>query len=88
MSRVARVGAYARVVAGVLVRPSYWSIAVRVLGRLSPIGWWRRPPFLPIPSASYARFRMQTQYGGESAHPTVPDVLKYLRWVRQWDAAR
>ena len=52
MSRVARAGAYARVVAGVLVRPSYWPIAVRVLGRLSPIGWWRRPPFLPIPSAS------------------------------------
>lgn len=88
MSRLARGSAYARVVVGVVARPAYWSVAVRVVRRLAPLGWWRRPPFLPIPSASYARFRLQTQYGGDAALPSVADVLKYLRWVRQWDAAR
>ncbi|MTA28100.1 MAG: hypothetical protein F2562_04515, partial [Actinobacteria bacterium] len=86
MTSVARSWSYLRVAVAVLLRPSYWPAAVTVLRRLVPRGWWRRSPFLPLPSPSYVRFRMQTQYGGESSRPTVPDVLKYLRWVRQWDA--
>ena len=27
-------------------------------------GWWRRPPFLPLPAPDYLRFRMETAYGG------------------------
>lgn len=88
MSRMSRVGSYVRVVSAVFVRPTYWWAAVTVLRRVVPRGWWRRFPFLPVPSAAYFRFRMQTQYGGETARPTVPDVLNYLRWVRRWDAGR
>jgi hypothetical protein len=88
MNSLTRSRAYARVAVAVLLRPSYWLAAVTVLGRMVPRGWWRRAPFLPLPSRSYVRFRMQTQYGGESSRPTVPDVLRYLRWVRQWDAGR
>ena len=88
MTVVARWRAYASVVVAVIVRPSYWGVGLRVIGRLAPRGWWQRRPFLPIPSESYARFRLQTQYGGETPVPTSADVLKYLQWVRQWDARR
>lgn len=71
-------------------RPVYWPVAVRVARRMAPRGWWRRAPFLPVPSAGYLRFRLETQYGSEvgadlSAR-VAHDVLKYLRWVNQWDA--
>ena len=36
------------------------------------------PPFLPLPSADYVRFRMQTQYGDAAAVPTADDVVAYL----------
>lgn len=88
MMRVGRVPAYLAIVMAVVVRPSYWAVACRVIGRLAPRGWWKRFPFVPIPDSSYARFRLQTQYGGQSPTPNSSDVLKYLQWVRQWDAGR
>ena len=88
MIRLNRWRSYISVVVAVIVRPSYWAVALRVIRRLAPRGWWQRAPFLPVPSESYARFRLQTQYGGETPVPTSADVLKYLQWVRQWDAGR
>ena len=80
------------VVGALAVRPRYWPTALRTARRLSRTNWWRRPPFLPVPSAAYLRFRLETQYGtvddfGSVAmrHRLVDDVLKYLRWVREWD---
>jgi hypothetical protein len=52
-----------------------------------PTQWWTRRPYLPLPTHEYVKFRLETQYGGISPQPTLPDVLKYLQWVRQWDAA-
>jgi len=88
MTVVARTLAYARVVVAVALRPSYWPVSFTVIRRFAPRGWWSRPPFLPVPSSSYARFRMETQYGEKTSAPTVSDVLKYLQWVRRWDAGR
>jgi hypothetical protein len=63
-------------------RPSLWGTAARQGARLAPQGWWRRPPFLPSPAASYVRFRATTQYG-DPAHPLLPDdVVQYLTWCR------
>jgi hypothetical protein len=45
-------------------------------------GWWRRPPFLPLPSPDYVAFRMLTQYGDGGAVPPRDDVLRYLEWCR------
>jgi hypothetical protein len=46
-----------------------------------------------VPSRSYIRFRLETQYGtigsrelGAMAHTVAGDVLKYLRWVREWES--
>jgi len=45
-------------------------------------GWYRTPPFLPVPPAEYLRWRMYTAYGDENALPPLRDVLRYARWRR------
>jgi hypothetical protein len=73
-----------RSVAAVVVRPSLWGVALVQLVRLAPTGWWRRPPFLPVPDRDYLRFRMQTQYG-DADHAAEPqDLVTYLRWCRHF----
>ncbi len=42
--------------------------------------WYRRPPFLPIPSKAYMRWRLETVYGeGLTVVPSA-DLERYLRW--------
>jgi len=72
-----------RVAVAVGARPGLWPTAVRQTGRLARRGWWRRPPFLPLPGADYLRFRMETQYGDELHRPQPTDVIDYLTWCRQ-----
>ena len=72
----------ASIVCAIAVRPSLWLVAVTQLFRLIPRNWWRRSPFLPVPSESYIRFRKQTQYGGDNHQIEVRDVLSYLNWLR------
>jgi hypothetical protein len=64
----------------VLARPRLWPTAVRQAGRLARPGWWRRPPFLPVPDRDYLRFRLETQYG--DAEPDPHDLVTYLEWCR------
>jgi hypothetical protein len=68
----------------VLRHPSLWATAVRQLVRLTPRGWWRRRPFLPVPDAAYLRFRLITAYGGEGGEPRPEDLITYLHWCRAW----
>lgn len=46
-------------------------------------GWWRRPPFLPVPDPEYWEFRMVTAYGDAAATPSVRDVVDAARWSRR-----
>jgi len=72
-----------RALAAVLPHPSIWPVALRQLRVLAAPGWWRRRPFLPVPTAAYLRFRLETAYGGagdQSPHPG--DLVTYLRWCR------
>lgn len=46
-------------------------------------GWWRVPPFLPLPDRTYLRWRMYTAYGHEDAVPPVEDVVRFARWRRE-----
>ena len=73
-----------RVTVAVAAHPSLWPTAVGQARRLVPSGWWRRRPYLPVPSASYLEFRLVTQYGDISHRPEPGDVLNYLRWCRDW----
>ena len=76
-------------VAGKLtLHPRLWPTAIRQLKRLAAKGWWRRPPFLPIPDSAYLEFRSATMYGGgHGARLNPTDVIEWLEWCRQWPAA-
>jgi len=76
-----------RVGAALALRPALWRVSLRQIGRLAPPGWWRRPPFLPVPDEDYLRFRLQTAYGDPTQLPPVDDVLTYLHWCKEWPAA-
>lgn len=66
-------------------RPDLWVTAVRQLRVLARPGWWRRPPFLPLPPRDYLRFRLQTAYGGDGTGTVRgEDLVSYLRWCRAW----
>lgn len=73
---VAAVGAVAR-------HPSLWPTAARQALVLAAPGWWRRRPFLPLPTPEYMRFRLQTAYGGDGDRAPEPsDLVTYLHWCR------
>ncbi len=67
----------------VLRHPSLYGIALRQLFALAAPGWWRTPPFLPLPPPDYLRFRIATMYGGDGRGGFEPQALvDYLRWCR------
>jgi hypothetical protein len=43
-------------------------------------GWFRRFPFLPLPSASYMRWRLETAYGDPEAVPPEEELVRFLEW--------
>lgn len=49
-------------------------------------GWWRRPPFLPLPPAGYLRWRMDTAYGDPGAVPSDDELERFLRWASRMRA--
>ncbi len=84
-----RLRALAHVGAALAWRPDLWPVAVVMAVRLAPERWWRRWPPLPVPDASYWRFRMTTAYGGSGdAVPPGKDVVEYLEWCRETHGAR
>lgn len=73
--------------AAVARHPTLWPTAARQALVLAEPGWWRRRPFLPLPSPAYLRFRLQAAYGGDGDREPPPgDLVTYLRWCR--DARR
>jgi len=66
-----------------LRRPTLWPVAARQICRLAAHGWWRRPPFMPLPDHLYAEFRSLTQYGDPGYEPEIGDVLVWLEWCRK-----
>lgn len=64
----------------VAARPSLWGAALRQARTLAPTGWWRRPPFLPVPDRAWMRFRLVTAYGDPDGPIDTDDLLTWLRW--------
>jgi len=77
---------WVRIGVAVLGRPRLWRTAARQMRRTTPSGWYRRAPFLPVPSGDYLRFRLVTQYGDADHRPEPADVINYLSWCREWDS--
>lgn len=74
-----------RAAAAVAARPGLWLTAVRQMRRTVAPGWWKRRPFLPVPSGDYLRFRLLTQYGDDGHAWESTDVVRYLHWCKSWD---
>jgi len=64
-----------------LRHPATGAALLRVAWRFRRRGWYRRPPFLPLPAVDYVRWRMYTAYGDEDITPPVEDVERYARWA-------
>lgn len=64
-----------------LRRPALAVDLLRVLWRFRSRHWYRRPPFLPLPSRDYVRWRMHTAYGDYDAVPPAEDIVRYARWA-------
>jgi hypothetical protein len=77
--------AAATVVRAVALHPKLWLVAVGALRRMARRGWWRRPPFMPLPGEAYWHFRLVTAYGGDGNPEalTPADVVAYLRWCQR-----
>ena len=73
----------ASAVGAVLVRPYLWPTAVGAVFALARRGWWRQPPFLPVPDREVVRWRVTTAYGQPDMALESEDLLSYLRWRRQ-----
>jgi hypothetical protein len=63
------------------LRPPLAAALVRVGWRFRSRTWYRRFPFLPLPSRDYVRWRMHTAYGSYDAVPSADDVERYARWA-------
>ena len=68
--------------AAVALRPGLWPVALAQARRFAPRGWWRRPPFLPVPDRDLIRFRAATMYGRPDAPVEPDDLVRWLRWCR------
>ena len=64
-----------------LLRPALAVALLRVAWRFRTRHWYRRFPFLPLPDATYVRWRMYTAYGDYDAIPPASDVERYARWA-------
>jgi hypothetical protein len=70
------------VVRGVLRRPILWPTAVGAVFAFARRGWWREPPFLPLPDTGVMRWRISTAYGMAERTVEPDDVVAYLQWRR------
>ena len=64
-------------------RPRLLGSLIRAAWRFRARGWWRRPPFLPVPPPAYMAWRMHTAYGDEGRSPTIPELERYVRWANR-----
>jgi hypothetical protein len=72
-----------RLAARAALRPRLGVDLVRTAWVFRRRGWHRRPPFLPLPDATYLRWRMSTAYADEHAVPSAEDVVRFARWRRE-----
>ena len=61
-------------------RPRMIPYLIRAAWAFRARGWYRRPPFLPLPPRSYLRWRLETAYGDPDAEPPVDEFERYLVW--------
>ncbi len=73
-------GSYLSMAALALRRPALIPHLLGAAWAFRSRGWYRRFPFLPLPSRSYLEWRTETAYGAGGA-PPGDDTARYLRWA-------
>jgi len=73
-------GLYARMVGLAVKRPWVVRHLLGAAWAFRARGWYRRPPFLPMPTRDYLRWRMETAYGDPGAVPSSDEFERFLRW--------
>mgnify|MGYP006303902427 CR=1 FL=1 len=66
-----------------LGRPRLLAGLIRATWRFRARGWWKRPPFLPLPPREYMDWRMHTAYGDGGRSPRVEELHRYVRWANR-----
>jgi hypothetical protein len=72
-----------RLAARAALRPGLAVDLVRTAWAFRRRGWYRFPPFLPLPDRTYLEWRMYTAYADEGAVPPADDVVRFARWRRE-----
>ena len=67
-----------------LVHPRSGATSGAPGARLAAAGWWRRAPFLPLPTREYLALPHADAYGDPDHAPEPDDVVTYLHWCRAW----
>ncbi len=69
-------------------RPRLLAGLLAAAWRFRSRGWWRRPPFLPVPPREYIAWRMHTAYGEEGRDPSVAELEAYVGWANRMHRTR
>jgi hypothetical protein len=72
--------AYIRLTWAAVRRPSLIPAILGTAWAFRANGWFRRPPFLPIPPKDYVRWRLETAYGDPTVIPPTHEFERYIRW--------
>ena len=63
-----------------LRRPWLWPALVSAAWAFRPKDWYSKPPFLPLPSKAYMRWRLETAYGEPDAVPPADEIARFVTW--------
>ena len=63
-----------------LRRPWLWPALLSAAWAFRPRDWYRRPPFLPLPSKAYMGWRLETAYGERDAVPPADEIARFVTW--------
>lgn len=63
-----------------LKRPGLWPALLSAAWAFRARGWYRRAPFLPLPSREYMRWRLETAYGDPEAVPPENEIVRFVTW--------
>ena len=66
-----------------LRRPWLWPALASAAWAFRSRGWYGRPPFLPLPSKAYMRWRLETAYGDPDAVPPADEIVRFITWSRE-----
>lgn len=63
--------------------PGDLAVVAAAAWRLRRSGWWRQPPFMPVPDPRYWKFRIATAFGVEPRSPEPREVVDVAKWSRR-----